>query len=52
MFQTANEFFESLNLTAMPESFWANSILEKPADGRELICHASAWDFFDNDVRY
>ena len=21
------------------------SILEKPKDGRELTCHASAWDF-------
>ncbi|KAK9731649.1 Angiotensin-converting enzyme [Popillia japonica] len=51
MFQTANDFFVSLNLTAMPGSFWEKSILEKPSDGRELICHASAWDFFDNDVR-
>lgn len=24
----------------------------KPADGRDMVCHASAWDFFiDNDVR-
>lgn len=33
-------------------SFWTNSILEKPDDGRDLICHASAWDFYLNsDVR-
>ncbi|KRT83863.1 Peptidase, partial [Oryctes borbonicus] len=51
MFQTANDFFVSLNLTAMPASFWEKSILEKPSDGRELVCHASAWDFYDNDVR-
>lgn len=33
-------------------SFWERSIIEKPTDGRELICHASAWDFYnDTDVR-
>lgn len=32
--------------------FWNKSIIEKPKDGRELVCHASAWDFFiDDDVR-
>lgn len=36
----------SLNLSAMPETFWKNSILEKPKD-REIVCHASAWDFYD-----
>lgn len=30
----------------MPDVFWQKSILEKPKD-RELICHASAWDFYD-----
>lgn len=30
----------------MPETFWKNSILKKP-EGVELICHASAWDFYD-----
>lgn len=26
--------------------------MEKPTDGRDLICHASAWDFYlDSDVR-
>ncbi|KAF5275953.1 hypothetical protein FQA39_LY00749 [Lamprigera yunnana] len=47
MFQTADDFFASLNLTKMPELFWANSIIEKPKDGRDLVCHASAWDFYD-----
>ncbi|XP_021941995.1 angiotensin-converting enzyme-like [Zootermopsis nevadensis] len=46
MFKLAEEFFISLNLSAMPETFWERSILEKP-DDRELICHASAWDFYD-----
>lgn len=52
MFQIANNFFTSLNLTAMPSSFWTKSIMEKPEDGRKLICHPSAWNFFDDDVRY
>ncbi|XP_021941944.1 angiotensin-converting enzyme-like isoform X2 [Zootermopsis nevadensis] len=46
MFKLAEEFFISLNLSAMPETFWERSILEKPMD-RDLICHASAWDFHD-----
>ncbi|XP_065334808.1 angiotensin-converting enzyme-like isoform X1 [Cloeon dipterum] len=47
MFKLSEEFFTSLNLSAMPEMFWDKSILEKPTDGRELVCHASAWDFYD-----
>lgn len=46
VFRVAEDFFTSLNLSAMPETFWKNSILEKPNDV-ELICHASAWDFYD-----
>lgn len=30
----------------MPRLFWERSILEKPTD-REIVCHASAWDFYD-----
>lgn len=48
MFRLAEQFFTSLNMSAMPETFWQNSILEKPNDGRDLICHASAWDFYDS----
>jgi len=51
MFKVAEEFFTSLNLSAMPQTFWEKSILEKP-NGRDLVCHASAWDFYDsNDFR-
>ncbi|KAK7873703.1 hypothetical protein R5R35_013235 [Gryllus longicercus] len=46
MFRLAEEFFTSLNLSAMPRVFWERSIIEKPAD-REIVCHASAWDFGD-----
>lgn len=49
LFEKADEFFQSLNMTKMPELFWRNSILKKPEDGRDLVCHASAWDFFKTD---
>ncbi|XP_055372268.1 angiotensin-converting enzyme [Condylostylus longicornis] len=49
MFQMGDEFFQSINMTKLPKSFWENSILEKPKDGRELVCHASAWDFYSQD---
>ncbi|XP_041970579.1 angiotensin-converting enzyme-like [Aricia agestis] len=49
MFKAAEEFFTSLNLTAMPPLFWERSIIEKPDDGRDMVCHASAWDFFDGE---
>lgn len=38
----AENFFTSLGLRALPESFWKNSMLTKPRD-REVVCHASAW---------
>jgi hypothetical protein len=31
----------------MPQPFWDKSMLEKPADGRRVVCHASAWDFYN-----
>ncbi|CAF4813116.1 unnamed protein product [Pieris macdunnoughi] len=46
-FEMSEDFFKSLNLSGMPELFWERSIIEKPKDGRNLVCHASAWDFFD-----
>ncbi|KAL0832496.1 hypothetical protein ABMA28_000715 [Loxostege sticticalis] len=49
MFQAADEFFKSLNLSGVPDLFWDRSIIEKPNDGRDLVCHASAWDFFDGE---
>ncbi|CAL1537549.1 unnamed protein product, partial [Lymnaea stagnalis] len=45
LFKTADDFFKSLGMIQMPESFWNKSLFEKPTDGREVICHASAWDF-------
>lgn len=48
-FKTAEEFFTSLNLSPMPDLFWERSIIEKPTDGRDMVCHASAWDFYDGE---
>ncbi|KAK7082147.1 hypothetical protein SK128_006172, partial [Halocaridina rubra] len=44
MFELSDDFFASLNLTRMPDSFWENSLLEKPED-RNVNCHPSAFDF-------
>ncbi|KAK4305028.1 hypothetical protein Pmani_023054 [Petrolisthes manimaculis] len=44
MFELSDDFFGSLNLTRMPSEFWTESIIEKPKE-RDIICHASAWDF-------
>lgn len=46
MFGVAEEFFTSLNLDKMPDEFWSESMLVKPTD-REVVCHASAWDFYN-----
>lgn len=44
MFQLADDFFVSLGMKSVPDSFWTSSMLERPPD-REVVCHASAWDF-------
>ncbi|GFY78990.1 angiotensin-converting enzyme, partial [Trichonephila inaurata madagascariensis] len=46
MFKRSEEFFTSLGLIKMTPEFWNRSIIEKPTD-REMVCHASAWDFAD-----
>lgn len=47
MLLISEEFFVSLGLDPMPEEFWNKSVFERPNDGREMNCHASAWDFYD-----
>ncbi|KAJ8682442.1 hypothetical protein QAD02_018234, partial [Eretmocerus hayati] len=44
VFRVGEDFFLSLNLTALPPEFWAGSLIVDPGD-RPLICQASAWDF-------
>jgi len=51
MVELAESFFVSLGLKKLPQSFYDKSMIEKPKD-REVICHASAWDFaINHDVR-
>ncbi len=53
IFTTAEEFFVSLGLDPMPETFWKHSVFTRPADKREMNCHPSAWDFYNGeDFRY
>ena len=47
MFEKADDFFQSLGLRRVPAEFWSGSMIERPQDGREVICHASAWDFYN-----
>lgn len=52
MVELAESFFTSIGLKPLPKSFYTKSLIEKPKDGRDVICHASAWDFStDYDVR-
>ena len=52
MFEAADEFFTSLGLEEMPPEFWNHSMLVKP-DDRDVVCHASAYNFFNQkDYRY
>ena len=30
----------------MTKKFWRNSVLEKRTNVENMVCHASAWDFF------
>ena len=51
MVETAEEFFVSLGLDPLPQTFWERSMIVRP-EGREVVCHASAWDLDDEeDVR-
>ncbi|XP_021032679.1 angiotensin-converting enzyme-like protein Ace3 isoform X3 [Mus caroli] len=52
MFEEANLFFTSMGMLPAPPAFWIKSMMEKPADGREVECHASSWNFYKfNDFR-
>ena len=34
----------SVGLYKMFDNFWKDSMLEKPTDGRKVVCHPTAWD--------
>lgn len=44
LFKEAEKFFESVDLYTMFDNFWTNSMLTKPTDGRNVVCHPTAWD--------
>jgi peptidyl-dipeptidase A len=43
MTERAQDFYTSLGMPALPESYWQRSQFIKPLD-RDVVCHASAWD--------
>ena len=51
MTERAQDFYVSLGMPELPESFWDKSMLIKPRD-RDVVCHASAWPMdMEDDVR-
>lgn len=51
MVRSAENFYKSMGMGELPESFWSNSMFIKPRD-RDVVCHASAWDMnMEGDVR-
>jgi len=51
MTRVAEDFYVSLGMPKLPESFWKKSLMVQPRD-RDVVCHASAWDMnMAGDVR-
>jgi len=51
MVRSAENFYVSLGMERLPDTFWERSQFSKPAD-REVVCHASAWGLDGgNDLR-
>jgi len=46
LFNVSDEFFTGLGLIPMPQEFWDETMYVKP-EGKEVVCHASAWDFYN-----
>ena len=51
MTERAQDFYTSLGMPMLPESYWTKTQFIKPMD-RDVVCHASAWDMnMSGDVR-
>ncbi|WP_295861777.1 M2 family metallopeptidase [uncultured Xanthomonas sp.] len=51
MTERAQDFYTSLAMPKLPDSYWTRSQFIKPLD-RDVVCHASAWDMdMTGDVR-
>ncbi|HYC97654.1 M2 family metallopeptidase [Brevundimonas sp.] len=48
MVRTGENFYVSLGLDPLPQTFWERSMITRP-EGREVVCHASAWDLDNRD---
>ena len=48
MVKIGEGFFSSLGFAPLPASFYSRSMFTKPT-GREVVCHASAWDLDNKD---
>ena len=48
MVKIGENFYSSLGMAPLPDTFWKRSMFTKPAD-REVVCHASAWDIDNKD---
>uniref|UniRef100_A0A8C3SM84 Angiotensin-converting enzyme n=1 Tax=Chelydra serpentina TaxID=8475 RepID=A0A8C3SM84_CHESE len=51
IFKAAEDFFISVGLYEMTEGFWNNSMITEPNDGRNVVCHPTAWDMGKKDYR-
>ena len=51
LFRTADDFYASMGMRRAPESLFERSLMRRPTDGRQVLCHATAWDFYDKKVR-
>ncbi len=48
MVRIGERFYTSLGLAPLPQTFWQRSQIVRP-QGREVVCHASAWDLDNRD---
>jgi peptidyl-dipeptidase A len=48
MVRTGEAFFSSLGFAPLPQTFWERSMIVRP-QGRDVVCHASAWDLDNRD---
>lgn len=48
MVRTGENFYVSMGLAPLPQTFWERSMITRPED-REVVCHASAWDLDNAD---
>jgi len=46
--RAGENFYTSIGLAPMPETFWERSLFTRPED-RDVVCHASAWNLDARD---